>query len=280
MIRLAIPKGRMYAKVLALFTDCGIEIKENGRSYRPYCSDPEITIKIKKPQNIAKLVESGAYDFGITGYDWVVESGSDVKELVDLGFDKVKLVAAIPKDYEIKNSKKIVVASEYERISQRYLKSRNYDYVFIRSYGATEAYPPEDADMIIENVSTGQTLIQNNLVSVDTILESSTRLIANKTSILDTKKREKIEDLICVMNSVLLGRGRVMLEMNVDEKKLEDVIAVLPSMKMPTVSKLYGDGGYAVKACVETAAVRGLIPKLKRAGASDILEYDLKKVVR
>jgi len=280
MIRLAIPKGRMYANVLALFSDCGIVIKENGRSYRPYCSDPEIIVKIKKPQNIAKLVESGAYDFGITGYDWVVESGSDVKELMDFGFDKVKLVAAVPKDYDIKNSRKIVVASEYESISRRYLDSKKYGYVFIRSYGATEAYPPEDADMIIENVSTGQTLIQNNLVSVDTILESSTRLIANKTSILDAKKREKIEDLVCVMNSVLLGRGRVMLEMNVEEKNLDDVIAVLPAMKMPTVSKLYGGGGYAVKACVETLAVRGLIPKLKRAGASDILEYDLKKVVR
>jgi ATP phosphoribosyltransferase len=280
MIRLAIPKGHMCQNVLKLFSDCGIEIKENGRSYRPYCSDPEIVIKIKKPQNIAKLVENRAYDFGITGFDWIAETGAEVSEVMDLGFDKVKIVAAVPQGFDLRNNRKIIVASEYENISRRFLETEGYKYLFIRSYGATEAYPPEDADMIIENVATGQTLVQNNLVAVRTILESSTRLIANKNSMLDPKKKEKIEDLVCLMKSVIIGRGKVMLEMNVDATRLADVIDVLPSMKVPTVSKFYGDSGYAVKACVNTSDVRGLIPALKRAGASDILEYDLRKVVR
>ncbi len=280
MIRLAIPKGYMSRNVIALFSDCGIEIKENGRSYRPFCSDPEISVKIKKPQNIAKLVECGAYDAGITGYDWIVECGASVCELVDLGMDKVKIVAAVPLGYDLKKDKRIVVASEYENISRRFLSSAGYKYSFIRSFGATEAYPPEDADMIVENVATGRTLLQNNLCSVCTILESSTRFIANKKSMGDADKKEKIDELVCVMKSVLLGRSKVMLEMNVDAERLRGLMKVLGAMKSPTVSELYGGQGYAVKTCVDKGDVRKMIPVLKRAGGRDILEYDIRKVVR
>ncbi len=280
MIRLAIPKGYMSRNVAALFSDCGIEIKENGRSYRPFCSDPEIIVKIKKPQNIAKLVEGGAYDAGITGYDWIVESGASVCELVDLRMDKVKIVAAVPLGYDLKKDKKIVVASEYENISRRFLSSEGYKFSFIKSFGATEAYPPEDADMIVENVATGRTLMWNNLCSVGTILESSTRFIANKDSLCDDGKKDKIDELVCAMKSVLLGRNKVLLEMNVDAGDLKGLMSVLPAMKMPTVSELYCGSGYAVKTCVDRCCVGKLIPVLKRAGARDILEYNLRKIVR
>lgn len=280
MIRLAIPKGYMNKKVIDLFLDCGIVIKENGRSYRPYCSNPDISVKIKKPQNIAKLVECGAYDAGITGYDWVVESGADVVEVLDLGLDKVRIVAAVPREYDLENAERIVVASEYVNISRKFLDEKGFNYSFIRSWGATEAYPPEDADMIVENVATGRTLEQNNLMIVSEILESTTRVIANKNSVDDASKRKIIDDIVCVMKSVLLGRCKVMIEMNVDEKQLPELIKVIPAMKMPTVAKLYGYSGYAVKACVDRGIVRELIPVLKTAGAIDIVEYDLRKIVR
>lgn len=280
MIRLAIPKGYMSKNSISLFSDCGIVIKENGRSYRPFCSDPEISVKIKKPQNIAKLVESGAYDIGITGYDWTVESGACVSELMDFGFDKVKLVAAVPNEYNPDERNRIVVASEYENISKRFLDEAGYRYILIKSYGATEAYPPEDADMIIENVASGETLKQNNLRVVSEIMDSSTRFIGNENSMLDADKKKKIDDILCVMKSVLLARSKVMLEMNVDSLRIKDMIKMIPAMKMPTVSKLYGGQGYAIKTCVDRAIVRELIPTLKKAGATDILEYDLRKVVR
>ncbi len=280
MIRLALPKGYMSKNILELFSDCSITIKENGRSYRPYCSDPGIKIKIKKPQNIAKLVETGAYDAGITGYDWIIESQADISMILDLKLDKVKIVAAIPKDYELKPKKTIRVASEYENITRDFLTKAAYKYTFIRSYGATEAYPPEDADMIIENVATGRTLLQNNLISIRTILESSTRFIANKETMLDAAKKETINSLASMMESVLLARKKVMLEMNTDQKSIDSVLKILPAMKTPTISKLYKGTGYAIRTCADKDEVRNLIPALKKAGATDILEYSLRKIVR
>jgi ATP phosphoribosyltransferase len=234
-----------------------------------------------KPQNISQLVELGAHDAGFTGFDWIMETRSNVTEIIDLKLDPVRIVAAIPQNFSENHlmNKKIIVASEYKSITNKFLKQNRYDYVFIQTYGATEAYPPQDADMIIDNTATGRTLKEHGLKIIDTIMESSTRFIANRQSITDGWKREKIEELKMLFASVLQARERVMLEMNVPGDKLDDVVRILPCMRAPTVSPLHEDQGYAVKVAVRKNETRKLIPRLKKIGASDILEYEFRKVV-
>ncbi|MBD3248673.1 ATP phosphoribosyltransferase [Candidatus Woesearchaeota archaeon] len=277
-IKLVIPKGRIYEKVKKLLVDAGMDISENGRSYRPIISNSEIEIKLLKPRNIPKLVELGQHDIGFTGYDWIYEQNVDVEEILDIGFDPVKIVVAVPKENKIDSKSKIIVASEYKRISEEFLDKEGKDYTFIRTYGATEVFPPEDADMIIDNVSTGSTLKENNLVIYKEIMKSSTRLIANNESMKNPWKKKKIEELKIILKSILIARKKVMIEMNVEGDKLEEVIKILPCMKSPTVNKLY-TGGYAVKSVVPREEIAKIISMLKIAGATDILEYDINKVI-
>jgi len=277
-LKLVLPKGRIHDGVVGLLEDSGIRLSTCGRQYTPRSSDGEIEIKIMKPQNIAQLIELGSHDAGFTGHDWIVETGARVAEVMDLGLDRVKIVAAAAAQ-EGFAGKKIVVASEYENISRRYLAAKGYDYHFLRTYGATEAYPPQDADMIIDNTMTGQTLAEHGLAIVDILLESSTRFIACEAALADGWKREKIEELKMLFDSVLNARRRVMLEMNVPKERLEEIVRALPCMRAPTVSALYRDLGYAVKAAVPKEDASKLILKLKRLGATDILEYEFRKVV-
>jgi len=281
VIKLALPKGRIYDKVVKLLKDAGFTITGNGRSYRPKINDNNIKIKILKARNIPKLVELGSQDIAFTGNDWVVEQSADVQELIDLKFDPVKIVAAIPKKYSLNSlkKKKVVVASEYEALATKFLEKNGFDYVYLRTFGATEVFPPDDADMIVDNTSTGTTLKQNGLDIVETLLESSTRMIANKQAMQDEWKRKKIECIVMLLKSVLEGRKRVYLEMNISDEKLNDLVEILPCMKSPTISKLYRGGGFAVKVAVEKAKVAELIPVLKEKGATDILEFKLSKVV-
>jgi ATP phosphoribosyltransferase len=281
-IKLALPKGRIYDKVVKLLKNAGFTISGNGRSYRPKINDNNIKIKILKARNIPRLVELGSQDIAFTGNDWVVEQSADVLELIDLKFDPVKIVAAIPKKYsfdELKKKKKVVVASEYENLTKKFLEKNGFDYVYLRTFGATEVFPPDDADMIVDNTSTGTTLKQNGLEIVDTLLESSTRMIANKQAMQDEWKRKKIDCIVMLLKSVLEGKKRVYLEMNVSEDNLNDLVKILPCMKSPTISKLYGADGFAVKVAVEKNKVAELIPILKEKGATDILEFKLSKVV-
>jgi ATP phosphoribosyltransferase len=280
-LKLVIPKGRIYDGVVGLLEDSGIRLSACRRQYAPPTNDARIEIKIMKPQNIAQLVELGSHDAGFTGYDWIVESGARVVEVMDLGLDPVKIVAAAPAAVVRQGfpERKIVIASEYENISRRYLEMKKFNYHFLRTYGATEAYPPQDADMIIDNTMTGETLAEHGLEIMDVLLESSTRFIACEESLKDAWKREKIEELKMLFSAVLYARQRVMLEMNVPEDKLQEIVRILPCMKAPTVSPLYQGMGYAVKAAVPKEDVAGLIPRLKRLGASDILEYKFRKVV-
>ena len=280
-LKVAVPKGRIYEGVVKLLNDAGINLHVDERVYRPVVSDPEISVKIMKPQNIPKLIELGSHDVGFTGYDWVVETGADVVEVMDLKLDPVKIVAAVPKSLVNKDlhSRKIVVASEYENIAKAFLQKEKYDYVFLRTYGATEVFPPEDADMIIDNTATGRTLKENNLCVIAEIMESSTRFIANKKALEDPQKKEKIFEMKMLFQAVLDARERVILEMNVPKEKLEEIVKILPCMRSPTVAPLYGEQGYAVKVAVKRAEVRKLIPLLKKLGATDILEYELRKVV-
>jgi ATP phosphoribosyltransferase len=233
-----------------------------------------------KPQNVGELLELGSHDAGFTGIDWIKESGADVEQIVDLGFDKVRIVAAVPEEFDEKmlRSKKLVVATEYVNLAEEWLKSTGYQYRILRTYGATEVFPPDDADMIIDNTSTGQTLHDNGLKIIGTLLESSTRFVASKSALADTEKRRRIDELAMLFRAVLDGRERVMLEMNIPKEQFES-LASLPAMRSPTVAALYGDAGYAVKIAVKKHEVPDIIPKLKKLGALDIVEYDLRKVV-
>ena len=280
-LRLIIPKGRIFEKVTKLLNEAGIYFDGDDRAYRPSVNDPNLEIKIMKPQNIPKLIELGAHDIGFSGNDWVLESNSDVEEIMDLKFDPVKIIAAIPSYLHVEElkKKKIIVASEYENLAKSFLEKEGYKYVFLRTYGATEVFPPDDADMIVDNTSTGKTLIAHDLKIISTILESSTRFIANKDSIKEQWKIEKIEEMKMLFNSILVARERVMLEMNVPKDKFEEIIKVLPCMRAPTVSPLYAEQGYAVKVAVKDSEAIKLIPLLTKLGATDILEYKFRKVV-
>jgi ATP phosphoribosyltransferase len=280
-LSVVIPKGSIYEQVITLFQDAGIEIRTNERAYRPVVSDEELEVKIMRPQNIPKIIELGSHDIGFTGKDWVVESQANVTEVMDLGFDPVNIVAAVPEILlnEDLHEREIVVASEYEYISRSYLEQENYDYVLLQTYGATEVFPPDDADMIIDNSSTGRTLREHHLHVVAVLMASSTRFIANKQAIQDLWKREKVNEMKMLFRSVLNARSRVMLEMNIPKDKFDTIITKLPCMHSPTVAPLYGDQGFAVKVAVKKSEVAKLITQLKKMGATDILEYEFRKVV-
>lgn len=280
-IKMVIPKGRIFDNIAKLLDDSGIMLETNDRVYIPHVGDSEIEAKIMKPQNIAQLIELGSHDIGFTGWDWIVETEAQVLKLMDLKFDPVKVVAAIPEKMSENDlrKKKIVVASEYEKISKYYLNKNNFNFILLRTFGATEVFPPQDADMIIDNISTGQTLKEHKLKIFDEIMNSSTFFIANAQAMEDSWKRDKIEELKMLFTAVLNAKDRVMLEMNVSQDKLEVVVKNLPCMRAPTVAPLYNDEGYAIKVAVKRAEIAKLIPSLKRLGATDILEYDFRKVI-
>jgi len=199
-LKVVLPKGKMLPGVLGLLKEIGIEVNQNGKNLRPKTNDPELEVKILKPQNIGKLIELGRHDIGITGYDWLIETGANTTELLNLNLYKGQVIVAVPK----KNNKTIedfsnstvTIASEFEKISKEYLDSEGFNYLFIRSYGATEAFPPEDADMIIDNTFTGKTLEENNLKTINVLLNTSARLIANKKSLTESWKKKKIENIV------------------------------------------------------------------------------------
>jgi len=280
-VSILIPKGRIFDNVSRLFLEAGFPISLADRTYRPAIGAVWMEAKIMKPQNVGELLELGSHDAGFTGIDWIKESGSDVEEVLDLGFDKVRIVAAVPSDYDEEKlkSKKIVVATEYVNLAEQWLKSQGYQYKILRTFGATEVFPPDDADMIIDNTSSGQTLKDNGLKIIGTILESSTRFVASKIALSNAEKKSRIEELAMLFHAVLDGRERVMLEMNIPKEQFES-LANLPAMRSPTVATLYGDAGYAVKIAVKKNEVPDIIPKLKKLGALDIVEYDLRKVVQ
>jgi ATP phosphoribosyltransferase len=285
-LRILIPKGRIYDNVSRLFSDAGFPLSLADRTYRPLIgtnSSPAswLDAKIMKPQNVGELLELGSHDAGFTGTDWIQESGADVEEILDLGFDKVRIVAAIPAgigEVALKSSR-IVAATEYVNLAEKWLKTSGYNYRILRTYGATEVFPPDDADMIIDNTSSGQTLKDNGLKIIATLLESSTRFVASKAAMANREKRGRIEELAMLFKAVLDGRDRVMLEMNVTREKFDGLVSGLPAMRSPTVAPLCGSDGFAVKIAVKKHEVPDLIPRLKRLGAQDIVEYDLRKVV-
>lgn len=280
-LKLVLPKGRINTKVLELLSDCGIKLVGTERNYRPKAYGFDVEVKLLKSQNIPSLVEMGQHDIGFAGIDWVIERDCQVEILKDLGFDPVRIVACIPEEWDWEEMKKrpVIVASEYKNISEQYLKKNGFDYQLLRSYGATEVFPPEDADMIIDNTSTGTTIEANRLKIVDTVMTSSTQFLANKDTMADPGKRKDIEDLLTVMQSVLNGRERVLLEMNCATDRIDAIVSLLPAMRNPTVAQLYNEDGFAIKAAVKKSEVRPLIPQLLEAGATDILETAIRKAI-
>jgi ATP phosphoribosyltransferase len=281
-LQLAIPKGRMYDGVARLLAEAGIDLKQTVRNYRPHVNLPDCEVKILKPQSIVEMLHAGSRDVGFAGADWVAELDGDLVELVDTGLDPVRVVAAAPSELAPDGRLPrgpLVVASEYERLTRTWIADRGLDASFVRSYGATEVFPPEDADLIVDNTATGSTLDANNLLIVDELMPSSTRLYANPAALAHPDRRQAIDGLVLLVNSVLEARRRVMVEVNVAPDRLDDVLGVLPCMRRPTVSELAGGDGYAVKAAVPRDDLPSVIPKLKAAGGSDVVVTRLAQIV-
>lgn len=281
-LRFALPKGRMQNGVFALFADAGIGLREGARNYRPEVSLPGFEAKLLKPQSIVEMLHHGSRDIGFAGADWVAELSADLVELFDTGLDPVRLVAAAPAellhDGELP-ARKITIASEYVRLATRWAAQAGVDAEIVRSFGATEVYPPEDADMIVDNTSTGATLKANGLAIVADLMKSSTRLYANPRTMDDPSRRGRVEDLVMLLRSVLEARRRVMVEVNVSAEKLESVIGVLPCMRQPTIARLHGEDGYAVRAAVPRKDLPHVIVEIKRRGGTDIVVTNLGQLV-
>ena len=281
-LKLILPKGRIRDKVAVLMGRVGLSVRLDDRSYRPSCTDEGVEVKVLKPQNVPQLVALGRHDCGFAGRDWIVEQGADVVELLDLGFDPVRIVAAMPDELAAspdRFSRRLVVASEYRKLATDYIASKKLDAVFVQTYGATEALPPEDADVIVDNVATGATLKSNRLTIVDEIMRSTTRFIANREAMADPWKKRKLEEHEMLMKSAMNADERVLLEMNVPADGLERVVSGLPCMRSPTVSPLHKSEGFAVKVAVPAREVPTLIPMLRERGATDILEYKVEKIL-
>lgn len=273
-IKLAIPKGRMYEGVSRLMRDAGIKIRTSSRDYRPTLSLPGYDVKILKPRAVIEMLDLGARDLGFAGEDWVREDNADLVELLDTGLDRVRLVAAVPErsnEDELLNRDGAVVASEYVNLTQRWIEAKGYNARLIRSYGATEVLPPEDADCIIDNTATGSTLDANNLRIIDELMVSTTRLYASKAAMENPEKREQIERFTLLIRSVLEARVRVMLELNVSSDNLAGVIDILPCMRTPTVAPMHNDDGFAVKVAVPREQLTQVIPQIKQRGGTDII---------
>ena len=275
------PRGGWRKACCALLADAGIKVTFGRRGYRPSLSLDGFETKTLKPQNIVEMLHLGSRDVGFAGADWVEELAAELVELLDTGLDPVRLVAAATPEFAENGlaQRPFVIASEYERLTRAWLQRRGLQATFVHSYGATEVFPPEDADCIVDNMATGETLQANGLVVVDELMRSSTRLYAHPRALDAPAKRERIETLILLLRSVLDARQRVMLEVNVSADRLEAVVEVLPCMREPTMAPLHGDQGFALKAAVPRADLPRVIPEIKARGGTDIVVTALAQIV-
>ncbi|MDY6931208.1 MAG: ATP phosphoribosyltransferase [Halobacteriota archaeon] len=290
MISIAIPKGSLEEQTLILFKQADLGIRKTDREYNPIIDDPRIgKVKILRPQEIPKYVEEGYFDLGISGKDWITETEADVVEVADMPYSKqgagnVKIVIAVPRDEDINSVEEVKpnsrVTTEYPNMTKKFFDDLGIPVEIFFSYGATEAKVPDLMDVVVDLTETGSTLRKNGLKIIGKITESSTKLIANKESWIDEKRRKEIEEIKTLLLGVIDARGKVLLKMNIPETMLDDLISSLPAMKNPTISKLYGADYYAVETVVEKREVNILIPQLKGKGAEDILELDIMKIVR
>jgi ATP phosphoribosyltransferase len=286
-LKLGIPKGSLQEATLELFARAGWKITISPRSYVPTIDDPEIECLLVRAQEMSRYVEMGALDAGITGHDWVVETGSDVEELAELVYAKqrlsrVKWVLAVHEDSAIRQPRDLqgkVIATEIVRITGQYLHRHGVSARVDFSWGATEVKVPQLADAIVEVTETGSSLRANRLRIVDTVLESATVFIMNRAAAADTWKKEKAESLILMLQGAIAAASKVGLILNVRREDLDRVVAILPALKKPTISMLSDPEWVAVNTIVEESVVRQILPRLKAANAQGIVEYPLNKIV-
>jgi len=281
-VKLALPTGRIQNNVFKLLNDAGIEIHGGPRSYRPKLSLVDFEAKILKTQNIVEMLALGRRDVGFAGADWVKEKGADVVELLDTELDQVSIVLAAPAGFpnaESYQGRQLIVATEYVNIASEWVEAKGWDAKVIRSYGTTEVFPPEDADCIVDNMSSGATLRASNLDIVDTIMTSSTRIFASRHAMDVAETRNRIEDFVLVIKSVMDARHRVMIEVNVSKEDLEAVASIIPCMRQPTIAALHGDAGYVVKSAVLKSELPTLIPIIKQRGGTDIVVSNIANVI-
>jgi ATP phosphoribosyltransferase len=286
-LKLGIPKGSLQDATLALFERAGWRIFANGRSYFPTIDDPEIECMLVRAQEMARYVEHGALDAGLTGRDWVLENESDVASITSLTYSKqsrqtVKWVLAVPEDSPFQKPEDLagkIIATELVEFTKRYFASKNIPVKVEFSWGATEVKPPTLADAIVEVTETGSSLRANRLRIIETLMESETQLIANKSAYADAWKRNKIDNISLMLNAAIAAQGRVGLMMNAKKADLDAITNVLPALNSPTISQLRDPAWVALNTVLEESLVRDVIPKLKVAGATGIVEYPLSKVV-
>ena len=286
-LKIALPKGSLEEATYNLFKRAGFKINVNSRSYIPSIDDPEIEVVLFRPQEMSRYVEEGIVDCGLTGHDWVVENDSDVVELCELQYSKrtsnpVRWVLAVHESSPFKsvkdlNGKKVV--TELVSVTKRYLKKNKVTAEVEFSWGATEAKPPRLADAIVEATETGSSLRANKLKIIDTVIVSIPKFIANKKSVKDPWKKHKMDNLIMLLEGAMRAQEKVGLKMNVEKKNLQKVLSLLPAMKKPTIANLTDKNWLDVETIIDESVVRELIPALKKAGASGIIEYPLNKVI-
>jgi ATP phosphoribosyltransferase len=290
VLKLALPKGSLERATFELFEAADLRvIRSSEREYRGEVSDPRIdSVAILRPQEIPTYVEDGFFDAGVTGEDWIAETEADVVKVTALAYSKqtdrpVKIVLAVPREAGITSPDQVKpdsrISTEFPTLTKRYFEGLGIPVTIFQSYGATEAKVPEIVDAIVDLTETGSTLRRHGMEIVGVLLESRTHLIANRDSYEVPEKRKAIDELTILLRGALDARGRVMVKLNVEETKLQTVVDLLPAMRAPTVSRLAETGFYAVETVVPKNQINTLIPKLKVAGAEDIVELPITKIV-
>jgi ATP phosphoribosyltransferase len=286
-LKLGIPKGSLENATIDLFRRAGFQITVNSRSYFPAIDDPDIECMLIRAQEMARYVEDGVLDAGLTGLDWIAETGATIEPIADLvyakqSFGRVRWVLAVPDNSDVISVKDLegkVIATELVETTKRYLERNGVTAKVEFSWGATEVKPPVLADAIVEVTETGSSLRANNLRIVETVLESNTQLIANIESWKDATKKQQLLDIKMLLDGAIAAMGKVGLMMNTPRSSLQEVLDVLPALKTPTVSTLSDENWLALNTILDESTVRTIIPRLKAAGATGIVEYPLNKIV-
>ena len=290
MINIALPKGSLEEQTLQLFKEADLEVRRTDRDYNTTINDPRIgKVKILRPQEIPTYIEMGYFDMGISGLDWIHESGARVKEVAQLNYSKtgpgiVKIVVAVHQSEPISMVSEIRpdsrITTEYPKLTKEFFERLNIPVRLFPSYGASEAKVPDLMDVVVDLTETGTTLRKNGLKIIGQIMESYTTIIANSASFEDPVKRKEIEEIVTLLMGVIDARNKVLISMNVPAASLDSIVANLPAMKKPTVAKLHGIDYFSLETVVLKSMVNTLIPELKAAGAEDILEIPITKIVR